>query len=197
MDTSDAIKLNATIAAEAYRPPGERRDHIGEWRLDKALGDDENVVYYNPTVDRAIHGMRGSHTLSDWLWSDVQLARGRFRNTPRHTRNVMSLDKTKRKYKNLSATGHSLGGASVVHAGDVVGVSGHTFNLGQPFTKEDARMLGKCARNPGLAACSITHHKRKGYLVSGIPSLTGTTVRHDGPWWNPGKAHSMEGFDQY
>ena len=82
MDTSDPVKLNATIASEAYRPVGERRDHIGEWQLDKTLGDAENIVYYNPTTDRAIHGMRGSPTLTDWLWSDVQLARGRFRNTP-------------------------------------------------------------------------------------------------------------------
>ena len=39
MDTSDPVKLNATIAAEAYCPVGERRDHIGAHGEDEGSGD--------------------------------------------------------------------------------------------------------------------------------------------------------------
>lgn len=44
--------------------------------IDKNLSNDNQQVYYNPTTGKLLYNVTGSHTLGDWVNSDLKLALG-------------------------------------------------------------------------------------------------------------------------
>lgn len=46
------------------------------YQIDKGLSNDNQQVYYNPENKKLLYNVTGSHTLDDWLNSDLKLALG-------------------------------------------------------------------------------------------------------------------------
>jgi len=46
------------------------------YQIDKGLSNDNQQVYYNPTTNKLLYNVTGSHTLDDWVNSDLKLALG-------------------------------------------------------------------------------------------------------------------------
>ena len=46
------------------------------YQIDKGLSNDNQQVYYNPESKKLLYNVTGSHTLDDWLNSDLKLALG-------------------------------------------------------------------------------------------------------------------------
>lgn len=51
------------------------------FQIDKKLSNDNQQVYYNPETKKLLYNVTGSHTLDDWLNSDLKLALGIRKNT--------------------------------------------------------------------------------------------------------------------
>lgn len=46
------------------------------YQIDKGLSNDNQQVYYNPETKKLLYNVTGSHTLGDWVNSDLKLALG-------------------------------------------------------------------------------------------------------------------------
>jgi hypothetical protein len=46
------------------------------YQIDKALSNDNQQVYYNPETKKLLYNVTGSHSLQDWVNSDLKLALG-------------------------------------------------------------------------------------------------------------------------
>ena len=46
------------------------------YQIDKGLSNDNQQVYFNPTTNKLLYNVTGSHTLDDWVNSDLKLALG-------------------------------------------------------------------------------------------------------------------------
>jgi hypothetical protein len=46
------------------------------YQIDKGLSNDNQQVYYNPETKKLLYNVTGSHTLDDWVNSDLKLALG-------------------------------------------------------------------------------------------------------------------------
>ena len=51
------------------------------YQIDKGLSSDNQQVYYNPENKKLLYNVTGSHTLDDWVNSDLKLALGIKKNT--------------------------------------------------------------------------------------------------------------------
>jgi hypothetical protein len=50
------------------------------YQIDKALSNDNQQVYYNPESKKLLYNVTGSHTVGDWVNSDLKLALGIHKN---------------------------------------------------------------------------------------------------------------------
>jgi hypothetical protein len=64
---------------QSERQQGEEMAKYG-YVIDKALSNDNQQVYYNPTTGKMLYNVTGSHNLSDWVNSDLKLALGVHKN---------------------------------------------------------------------------------------------------------------------
>ena len=87
---------------------------------DDKLSNDNEQVYYNPTTNKLLFNVSGSHTIKDWLVTDVDLALGKLKNTDRYKEAKEILTKAKQKYNTDHATisGQSLGGSIASYIGN-------------------------------------------------------------------------------
>ena len=88
--------------------------------FDAELSNDNQQVYFNPTSQKMLYSVSGTHNLSD-IGTDIQLMRGRLKDTKRYKQSQATLDKAKEKYQPESVTGYgtSLGGQIVNNLSDI------------------------------------------------------------------------------
>lgn len=54
---------------------GKEMDRFG-YKIDKGLSNENQQVYYNPETKKLLYNVTGSHSLQDWVNSDLKLALG-------------------------------------------------------------------------------------------------------------------------
>ena len=89
------------------------------YEQDQQLSNHNQQVLYHPQDDRVVLNVTGTHNLSD-VGTDVALAFGRLKNTKRYKEAQSTLQQARQKYpgRDVSITGHSLGGTIGGYIGD-------------------------------------------------------------------------------
>jgi hypothetical protein len=66
-----------------YLPENKKGSEISKYgyQIDKGLSNENQQVYYNPENKKLLYNVTGSHSLDDWLNSDLKLALGIRKNT--------------------------------------------------------------------------------------------------------------------
>ena len=148
------------ILDTSYKKPEEQKKQLSNYgyKYDSILSNDNEQVYYNPTTNKLIFNVSGSHTLKDWLVTDVDLALGKLKNTDRYKEAKQRLTQAKQKYNTDHATisGQSLGGSIAGYIGnrsdDV-----YTLNKGVTFGMKNRD--------------NEKHYRQKNDIVSSISIL--------------------------
>jgi len=81
------------------------------YNYDSRFSNDNHQVYYNPNEQKMIFSITGTHKPTDW-GTNAYLALGKLKDTSRYQESDNALKQAKAYYnpKNVSITGHSLGG---------------------------------------------------------------------------------------
>jgi hypothetical protein len=110
----------------------QKLDELKGWQINTDLSTREEKVFVNENKGQVVIGFRGSRNIKDWTTSDVHIAVGKVGNDDRFQKSLRVYKKVKNKYKNkeISLTGHSLGGAVAFYVGRQTGSRSVNFNPG-------------------------------------------------------------------
>lgn len=127
------MSFEALTANDVYESDISKRIRdLQGYRLSEDLSDQYHSVYHNPETRKSHIAIRGTNKtdLGD-LHTDLVLSVGNETSTPRYFASEIKLKQVKNKYgKNLSLSGHSLGGQIVANLTANHNVEGHAFNPG-------------------------------------------------------------------
>jgi hypothetical protein len=135
MDANDDI--NSQLADQAYKV--DRKRQVGSYLFDEELSDPETAIYNDPASGKTIVAARGTEvgqgfrTAARDLLADVGIATGTNIGGygSRFNRTQASFEKARDKYGgDISATGHSLGGALAASLAAKNNIGATTFNRG-------------------------------------------------------------------
>lgn len=112
--------------------------HLPNHIIDKELSDKETVVFIRQRLTdetpEVILGIRGSRTVSDWVYNNPYIARGvpLEGNSQRYANAENKLKQVLEKYptSKVIITGHSLGGVISAELSKKYDIEGHAFNIG-------------------------------------------------------------------
>ena len=180
MDAVEDEDYGAMIQNEVYNKPDER-DTILNYKIDKKLSNDENVVYVGKT--KVLHGLRGTTNRDDFR-ADLEIAYEKFNNVLKRTigfnipinlewwetkykerilRQDIFYNKLKEKYpdKEIIMGGHSLAGVlikDIFHKNKGDSIKGYTFNgyFHPGDIEPDSRLTHK-----GIALDLVSLHEQK------------------------------------
>jgi putative lipase involved disintegration of autophagic bodies len=162
------VDLNRDLSAAAYDNDKYRdklRNDYG-FEYDPELSDKNVSVYYSPKEQRAIASYRGTKMSNiDDLAADFDILQGK-RQHHRFSEAVQHAKRANQKYKNLSTTGHSLGGTLALHVNKQLGLPARVYNPGSsPFSQEhynnDNVYIHKSAMDPISMNAHGKHEERK------------------------------------
>ena len=104
--------ISQMVSAQSYEKPGNRREFIAGWKLDKDLSTAESAIYRDRVRGRTIIGNRGTTTKADWITNGL-LTSGTLNKSPRYKRTQKTYNAMTQKYKTdkYYSTGHSMGGS--------------------------------------------------------------------------------------
>jgi len=135
--SSPLHRLAAVMAGQAYgvTEAGKKALAAGGYRLVK---DTEEIKVYEPTAgaptkqNPVVVAIRGTvPNLAKDIATDVALAAGRIRFTPRYRRNLKAVEKLQKAYNgHVLLTGHSLGGTLALFIGAELSLPAVAFNPG-------------------------------------------------------------------
>jgi hypothetical protein len=134
-------QLFAVMAKAAYAATNELKLQVlidqygttGGWIIDVRLSTSETTVFTHFTQQCVVTSLRGSVTLYDWVVSDVILAIGHRKHSPRFMTTKVQVEKILAKYPTWKhyVTGHSLGGALSAQVGMTFPqITAYSFNQG-------------------------------------------------------------------
>ena len=102
------------VLKAGYQDKNKQEDTLKKfgYQRDNDLSGENHQAYYNPTNNKLIFNVTGTHNLSDWA-TDAYLGVGKLKDTSRYKEADKIYKKAKEKYHvdNATVTGHSLGGA--------------------------------------------------------------------------------------
>lgn len=128
---SDQEDLNAYYASQAAYGSAKHHNLLGEqgYALDPELSSSRYKTYYKN--DNALVAYKGTNPLNrDDLDADVAIALGIHRNHRQFKEASDIASRAKGKYKNITTTGHSLGGTKAIESANDVGGRAIVFNPG-------------------------------------------------------------------
>ena len=107
------------------------------YNYDSRFSNDNHQVYYNPNEQKLLFSVTGTHNLKDW-GTNAYLAMGKLKDTERYQQSDRALKEAKQHYKpkDVSVTGHSLGGAIssyIAQPSDKVYTLDKAVTLGQGY----------------------------------------------------------------
>jgi len=129
--------VNSQLADQAYKQ--DRKRQVGSYLFDEELSDPETAIYNDPTTGKTILAARGTEvnqgfrTAARDLLADVGIATGSNIGgyCSRFKRTQDTFEKARDRYgQDISATGHSLGGALSASLAAKNNIAATTFNRG-------------------------------------------------------------------
>lgn len=208
-------QLAQKISDQAYGEHG-KRENLGGWEVDPELSDKRVVTYHNKTNNRTYIGYRGTDVadkerekfmgmgMAKDLYTDIfdpagNIVRGSQGKNPLYQSDDAHFEKVRTKYgKNISVTGHSLGGSRAIRQSKRQNVYGQGFNVGRGFDKgqrEDYKTCGK--PNPPAWCTKFTSHHRSGDPLSLMNRFVhGKNKYYKYNWKNNKNPHSLQQFEQ-
>lgn len=111
------------------------------YNYDSRLSNDDYQTYYNPEKQKLLFSVTGTHSLKD-VGTDVYLAVGKLKDTTRYKEADKALKEAKQHYKpkDVSVTGHSLGGtisSYIAQPSDKVYTLNKGVTLGQGYRSNE------------------------------------------------------------
>ena len=149
-----SYKLYGVLSNLAYKKHRPKK----LWGYEKEEETPEHVLYHNPTTKHSIISIRGTDNLDDVL-TDIQTP---FKDTQRHKKELDFYDEMNKKYKNISLTGHSLGG----NLADYITKQRKNTNsvVFNPFIIGDASTRTKILKTPLDPASILTSSEKKSLI---------------------------------
>jgi hypothetical protein len=96
----------------SYQDMDKQRKSMKEdgYNYDSMMSNNNEQVYYNPSSNKLLMSIAGTHNISDW-GTDLYLAAGHLKDTSRYKEAERTLHDAKTKYKvgEAAIVGHSLG----------------------------------------------------------------------------------------
>jgi hypothetical protein len=152
----------------------DEAEQIDDYILDKELSTKRDKVYYNPKINKAVHTIAGTDSLTDW-GHNLLLPFGVHHYTNRYKNAEATQRKAIDKYgkDNLGLVSHSQSG-----------------NIAQNLTKRGLTGKDNVTLNPaifGKANEGLEVVRSDKDLVSGLTGKTKklTTIKSEGAWYNP------------
>lgn len=105
----------------------------GDWTIDETLSSQETTVFVHSPTRSVVTAFRGSKSVLDWVVTDVILAIGHLKYSPRFRSTQQEFERVLKKYPQWThyVTGHSLGGALSSKIGlTYSNVQAYSFNQG-------------------------------------------------------------------
>ena len=133
---NDEEDLHAYYASQASYGSEKHHNLLGEqgYSLDPELSSNRHRTYYKK--DKAIVAYKGTNPLNrDDLDADAAIAIGTHRNHRQFKEASDIATRAKGKYKNITTTGHSLGGTKAIESANDVGGRAIVFNPGTGLWK--------------------------------------------------------------
>jgi hypothetical protein len=179
------LMADAALSSDAYNKTAKHKDELYGWERDVSLSGPDHAVYHKdgkakiayrgteaPTLKgvgkdflRAVglrHKSNKLETNFKDLAADALLAVGLQDKSNRFKRAVRTAGHVKRKYGDVSVTGHSLGGAQAAYVSRAAGVKGTGF--GAAMSPVDSHLRRRTYSNFHSVSTfndpvsSITHH---------------------------------------
>lgn len=164
---------------------GEARLHAAGYLKDEALSSKHQSIYYSPKDSHLLVNVRGTQEVSD-LIPDTAILLGRLKETRRFKEAQEAHDRAVAKYhpRNVTVTGHSLGGSIASELATAPETKKVTFNKGvSPFvSKPNAK--GEKAYRTALDPISVFAAGKKGTKTVGAIRI------------NPFAAHSYKSLQK-
>lgn len=129
----------AIFAAASYEPA--KRDSMIRkypetrgWKIDNALSNNRNTVFYNPQTREAVLSVKGTDLDQvDDLTNDALIIMGEERQGVRYRETRQILENMRQQYPQVSVTGHSLGGRIAIDLAEDFDIPAHVFNPGTTY----------------------------------------------------------------
>jgi hypothetical protein len=178
------VLLHDALQASYGDKKGEDALRKAGYKYDSMLSSHKQKVWINPQTKKILFNVAGSHNVRDFVITDVALALGGLKYTPRYWSADNTLKEAKKKYQgfDVSVTGHSLGstiGQQIASKGNgdkFYGLDGG-FTLGQKLSDNK----------------NFHNYRVEGDVVSGVgaynPNMT--TIKNKGFWKGPILSHGL------
>ena len=120
------------ISKEAYSNKEKRTNTLGEWKYQRNLSSRMLAIYKNEIDEDLIIGVKGTSTNRE-LITDFKIVMSNFLKdkifikTGKKIKNIL---KNKPQFKNVTITGHSLGGSIALWMGSKTNILTYSFNPG-------------------------------------------------------------------
>ena len=147
------------------------------YQYDSMLSNHNEQVWVNPTEQKLLYSVAGTHNLNDW-GTDLWLGAGHLKDTNRYKEADKTLQQAKDKYKDVKVTvvGHSLGGSiaqGIKKQGDELYALDSGYTIGQKTRDNNGeshnlRTSGDIVSLLGANAKHMTTLDNKNYLSQGI-----------------------------
>ncbi len=192
---SDETKLHAHIANQSYSKVGQREKNLGGYELDESFSGKKHAVYHNKGTKKTIISYRGTDpTDVEDMYNDAHILKGTQASTDRYKRSEKLYDDVASKYgKNITATGHCLGGNISEHIARKKGAKAETFNTGRGADKSYLLASVRCKLPNAPSYCGKV---KRHHIVGDGLSMANKGYGKGYSYKSKGviKSHSLENF---